>query len=184
MTGVACAIVDANDLHKAKVLGASRGVDRAAVEQALLDNPHGNGDEQTPIVVLKWRAAGENPLQCLPRSRCFCGIGFVFSLIRFRSLLPLLRSIQLAQHAYEDAPASHQTKTGTPTMGGIVFIVPMLFFFGLPRSRLPAMIFLVLACGAIGFIDDILGSRADATKVCARAPSCLRPRSSRSSSCA
>jgi hypothetical protein len=64
VTSVACAIVDANDLHKAKVLGASRGVDRAAVEQALLDNPHGNGDEQTPIVVLKWRAGGENPLRC------------------------------------------------------------------------------------------------------------------------
>jgi hypothetical protein len=64
VTGVACAIVDANDLHKAKVLGVSRGVDRAAVERALLDNPHGNGDEQTPIVVLKWRGDGENPLQC------------------------------------------------------------------------------------------------------------------------
>ena len=64
VTSVACAIVDANDLHKAKVLGASRGVDRAAVERALLDNPHGNGDEQTPIVVLKWRGGGANPLQC------------------------------------------------------------------------------------------------------------------------
>ena len=55
VTGVACAIVDANDLEKAKVLGASAGVDRALVEHALLDNPHGNSDEQTPIVVLKWR---------------------------------------------------------------------------------------------------------------------------------
>jgi len=55
VTGVACTIVDANDLEKAKVLGASAGVDRALVERALLDNPHGNSDEQTPIVVLKWR---------------------------------------------------------------------------------------------------------------------------------
>lgn len=61
-TGVACAVVDANDLEKAKVLGASSGVNRANVERALLSNPHGNGDEQTPIVVLKWRAAGANPL--------------------------------------------------------------------------------------------------------------------------
>jgi hypothetical protein len=61
-TGVACTIVDANDLEKAKVLGASRGVNRRNVEFALLSNPHGNGDEQTPIVVLKWRASGENPL--------------------------------------------------------------------------------------------------------------------------
>ena len=61
-TGVACAVVDANDLEKAKVLGASTGVNGPNVEYALLSNPHGNGDEQTPIVVLKWRCAGPNPL--------------------------------------------------------------------------------------------------------------------------
>ncbi len=59
---IACTVVDANDLEKAKVLGASSGVNRRVVEQALLSNPHGNGDEQTPIVVLKWRADGANPL--------------------------------------------------------------------------------------------------------------------------
>jgi F420-0:Gamma-glutamyl ligase len=61
-TGIACTVVDANDLEKAKVLGASLGVNRRNVEFALLSNPHGNGDEQTPIVVLKWRTAGANPL--------------------------------------------------------------------------------------------------------------------------
>jgi hypothetical protein len=61
-TGFGCVVVDANDLEKAKILGASRGVHRATVEAALLDNPHGNGDEQTPLVVLKWRADGPNPL--------------------------------------------------------------------------------------------------------------------------
>lgn len=61
-TGVACAVVDANDLKKAKVLGSSIGVQRERIEQALLSNPHGNADEQTPIVVLKWRGAGANPL--------------------------------------------------------------------------------------------------------------------------
>jgi hypothetical protein len=60
--GSGCAVVDANDLEKAKVLGASRGVVRSSVEAALLDNPHGNGDEQTPVVVLKWRGDGANPL--------------------------------------------------------------------------------------------------------------------------
>jgi F420-0:gamma-glutamyl ligase len=60
--GVGCAVVDANDLERAKVLGASTGLDRALVERSLLDNPHGNGDEQTPIVVLKWRGPGCSPL--------------------------------------------------------------------------------------------------------------------------
>ena len=61
-TGAGCAVVDVNDLEKAKVLGASAGVDVALLERALLDNPHGNGDEQTPLVVLKWRGQGQNPL--------------------------------------------------------------------------------------------------------------------------
>ena len=60
--GVHVAIVDANDLRRAKTLGASPHVDREAVERALLGNPHGNGDEQTPIVVLAWRGAGRSPL--------------------------------------------------------------------------------------------------------------------------
>jgi F420-0:Gamma-glutamyl ligase len=60
--GIESAIVDANDLKRAKVLGASSGICRRALERALLENPHGNSDEQTPIVVLKWRGAGRNPL--------------------------------------------------------------------------------------------------------------------------
>ena len=61
-TGIACAIVDANDLGKAKVLGESGGVCRETIESALLDNPHGNSDEQTPVVILKWRGRDDSPL--------------------------------------------------------------------------------------------------------------------------
>jgi len=56
------AIVDANDLRKAKALGVSPNLVRERVETALLGNPHGNSDEQTPLVVLTWRGAGKNPL--------------------------------------------------------------------------------------------------------------------------
>lgn len=61
-TGAHAVVVDANDLGIAKVLGASRGVRRARVEEALVHNPQGNGDEQTPLVILKWRGTGEHPL--------------------------------------------------------------------------------------------------------------------------
>jgi F420-0:gamma-glutamyl ligase len=60
--GVHVAIVDANDLRRAKALGASPDLVRENVERALLGNPHGNGDEQTPLVVLAWRGRGANPL--------------------------------------------------------------------------------------------------------------------------
>jgi hypothetical protein len=61
--GYGFAIVDANDLRKAKALGVSPGLIRARVETALLGNPHGNSDEQTPLVILTWRGAGANPLR-------------------------------------------------------------------------------------------------------------------------
>jgi len=60
--GAGCVVVDANDLRIAKVLGASEGVARENVARALLGNPHGNSDQQTPIVILKWRAQGANLL--------------------------------------------------------------------------------------------------------------------------
>jgi hypothetical protein len=61
--GFGFAIVDANDLRRAKALGVSHGVSRENVERALLANPHGNSDEQTPFVVLAWRGSGPNPLR-------------------------------------------------------------------------------------------------------------------------
>jgi F420-0:Gamma-glutamyl ligase len=60
--GLHIAIVDANDLRRAKALGASPDVVRDNVERALLGNPAGNGDEQTPLVILAWRGSGANPL--------------------------------------------------------------------------------------------------------------------------
>jgi UDP-N-acetylmuramoyl-tripeptide--D-alanyl-D-alanine ligase len=59
--GAHAAIVDANDLHKVEVLGASAAVERDAVRSSLHDNPHGNSDQQTPIVVLKYRPAAGSP---------------------------------------------------------------------------------------------------------------------------
>lgn len=61
-TGSHASVVDVNDLSGARVLGASPQVDRRALESALHGNPHGNGDEQTPLVVLKWRSPTPNPL--------------------------------------------------------------------------------------------------------------------------
>jgi phospho-N-acetylmuramoyl-pentapeptide-transferase len=86
------------------------------------------------------------------------GGGFVIAVVAGFIVLRILRRVHALQHAYEDAPQSHQKKTGTPTMGGIVFIVPMLILTGLKGFPFVApMLFLVAACGAIGFADDLLG---------------------------
>ena len=58
--GCSVAIVDANHLTGAWAVGASKGVDRAWVEAALADNPAGNEDEQTPMVILREAETGSN----------------------------------------------------------------------------------------------------------------------------
>jgi phospho-N-acetylmuramoyl-pentapeptide-transferase len=86
--------------------------------------------------------------------------GFIIALITGSIALPLLKRLQLRQHAYEDAPQSHRVKTGTPTMGGIVFIVPFIVagIVGIGHDPFSGLLaFLVVACGVIGMIDDLLG---------------------------
>lgn len=52
-TGLAAAIVDVNDLRAVKVLAASKDIPTGFLEQALIRNPAGNGNEQTPVVLLR-----------------------------------------------------------------------------------------------------------------------------------
>jgi hypothetical protein len=51
--GMACAIVDVNDVGGSWVLGASRGVSIDLVQRALKDNPLGQGAECTPMGLLR-----------------------------------------------------------------------------------------------------------------------------------
>lgn len=52
-TGLAAAIVDVNDLRAVKILAASTDVTVPFLKQALIRNPAGNADEQTPIVLIR-----------------------------------------------------------------------------------------------------------------------------------
>lgn len=75
-------------------------------------------------------------------------------------LIRLLRRFSLLQHAYEDAPKSHAKKTGTPTMGGILFVLALCAaYFWYPGGMTGSLVVLGLGCGAIGMIDDLLSIR-------------------------
>lgn len=52
-TGLAAAIVDANDLKAVKILAVTANVPIDFLEQALITNPAGNADEQTPLVLIR-----------------------------------------------------------------------------------------------------------------------------------
>jgi hypothetical protein len=55
-TGISAAIVDVNDLKAVKVLAATADVSMMTLQKALIDNPAGNSDEQTPVVLVRPRS--------------------------------------------------------------------------------------------------------------------------------
>jgi phospho-N-acetylmuramoyl-pentapeptide-transferase len=77
-----------------------------------------------------------------------------------RPLIAFLRSISAKQIAYEDAPKTHQAKTGTPTMGGVLFLLgPLAAVIAAPSLTTVALVALTVACAAIGFADDYMAIR-------------------------
>jgi phospho-N-acetylmuramoyl-pentapeptide-transferase len=87
-------------------------------------------------------------------------------------LIPLLRRLKVGQWVRDDGPQRHLTKTGTPTMGGLMFLTGILAAAGLwiPGNReLVVLLAVTLGYGLIGFIDDYI-------KVVMRRPLGLRAR--------
>jgi phospho-N-acetylmuramoyl-pentapeptide-transferase len=80
-------------------------------------------------------------------------------------LLVVLGRLHVLQHAYEDAPQTHRGKTGTPTMGGIVFVVALAGALAVVRGALLAdLVVLVVLCAAIGAVDDVVKVRGGANR--------------------
>ncbi|MHB2024229.1 MAG: phospho-N-acetylmuramoyl-pentapeptide-transferase [Mycobacteriales bacterium] len=79
----------------------------------------------------------------------------------------LLRARGYGQLIREDGPTSHQTKRGTPTMGGAVIIlasiagytIAHLVFLSGPTASGVLVLMLMTGLGAVGFIDDFIKIR-------------------------
>ncbi|MGE5559517.1 MAG: phospho-N-acetylmuramoyl-pentapeptide-transferase [Chloroflexota bacterium] len=86
-------------------------------------------------------------------------VGFLVALVLGPLLLPLLRRLKFGQVVREDGPQSHLVKKGTPTMGGILFIVggTVAAIVAAPHS-LPVVLVLATMAGnaAVGFADDYI----------------------------
>ena len=54
-------------------------------------------------------------------------VAFVLSILLGPILIPLLHKLKFGQSIREEGPKSHQKKAGTPTMGGIIFILATIF---------------------------------------------------------
>ncbi len=84
----------------------------------------------------------------------------ILFLIFGEKVIRLLKKMQVSQYIQKDAPPNHIQKEGTPTMGGILIILVVLFSTFLwanpknPYILLSASVLLLF--GAIGFVDDYL----------------------------
>ena len=73
--------------------------------------------------------------------------------------IAFLRRREYGQTIREEGPAHHFAKQGTPTMGGLLMLgVAAAAYLAFARYTVPALtvLFVTLACGAIGFIDDFI----------------------------
>ncbi len=85
------------------------------------------------------------------------GMAFLASVISTFLLIFALTKFKLRQVEREEGPKSHQEKSGTLTMGGIVFIlVAALFAYLMVDTRYFPAILLFLGFSLIGFIDDLV----------------------------
>jgi len=82
------------------------------------------------------------------------------SLLLGPGLIRRLRQFQIGQEIREEGPASHQSKRGTPTMGGLLIlpaaIIPTLLWVDLRNPFVWITVAAMTAFGAIGFTDDYL----------------------------
>lgn len=73
-------------------------------------------------------------------------------------ILPLLRRLKFGQSIREEGPSWHQKKSGTPTMGGLMFIAAFLMVspFIIRNSGAAAVAVCAVLFGAVGFCDDYI----------------------------
>ena len=87
-------------------------------------------------------------------------LGTLISLIIGPIAIPLLRKLKFGQNVREDGPQSHLKKAGTPTMGGIIFIlsttIVMLVMSKSWTDEGMVVLYSLIAFGFVGFLDDLL----------------------------
>lgn len=88
-------------------------------------------------------------------------LALIITLILGPLMIPVLRVLKFGQNIREEGPKRHLAKAGTPTMGGIIFLVGIVVS-ALVMAEKPTSLEMVLVVsamlgyGLIGFIDDFI----------------------------
>ncbi len=91
-------------------------------------------------------------------------IGFIFAMVIGTILIPILRKIKASQHVSIYLSVRHKSKEGTPTMGGLIFILSTIIvtviLLLLHKMTITynflIILFTFIGYAIIGFIDDLL----------------------------
>ena len=87
-------------------------------------------------------------------------LSFIISIILGPIIIPMLTKLKFGQNIRKEGPQSHLKKAGTPTIGGLIFIVSSLIVMLVmrfnPTEEGMIALYSLLAFGFIGFLDDIL----------------------------
>ncbi len=86
-------------------------------------------------------------------------LSFAISVVLGPLVIPFLRRLKVGQTERTEGPESHLKKNGTPTMGGILFLVSVVatsLLFVKEYPRIVPILFLTLGFGLIGFLDDYI----------------------------
>ena len=86
-------------------------------------------------------------------------ISFVISVILGPIIIPFLRKLKMGQTERVEGVQSHLKKAGTPTMGGVIFLIATVItslFYVRDYPKVIPVLFLTLGFGIIGFLDDYL----------------------------
>ncbi|TCO79309.1 phospho-N-acetylmuramoyl-pentapeptide-transferase [Marinisporobacter balticus] len=86
-------------------------------------------------------------------------ISFLITLILGPLAIPILQRLKVGQSIRDEGPKSHISKSGTPTMGGLIMIAAICITTltsGHANNDLYVILFATIAFGGIGFIDDFI----------------------------
>lgn len=86
-------------------------------------------------------------------------IAFAISVVLGPVIIPFLRKLKFGQTVRDDGPQSHLKKNGTPTMGGLIFLISVILTSCIFMKDYPEIIpilFVTVGFGVIGFLDDYI----------------------------
>lgn len=86
-------------------------------------------------------------------------LSFAISVVLGPLVIPFLRRLKVGQTERTEGPESHLKKNGTPTMGGILFLISVVItslLFVKDYPKILPILFLTLGFGMIGFLDDYI----------------------------